>query len=90
MAGGNDTSVLHPTWTTDNQLLYISDITDWWNLYHVTSSGEHVNLRPVNIEIGQPHWQFARHTYVIDPNGSGKIATSFAGVSSNIGLTSTM
>lgn len=71
-------SVMQPTWAPNNELLYISDLSNWWNLYHVTSSGEHVNLRPVDAEIGGPQWNFACYAYDCDPSDSGKIATSFA------------
>ncbi|XP_005101732.1 acylamino-acid-releasing enzyme [Aplysia californica] len=75
-ASGQDLSVLLPSWTANNELLYIGDQTNWWNLYHVTSSG-HVNLRPVEAEIGGPQWQFGRTSYVQEPNGGSRIATSF-------------
>ena len=35
LAGGEGVSVMHPRWTPDNQLVYISDVTNWWNLYKV-------------------------------------------------------
>ena len=72
---------MHPCWTLENELLYIGDQTDWWNLYLVTGSGEHVNLRPIDQEVGKPHWMFAHYTYDLDRRGSGNIVTVFAGVS---------
>ena len=80
MAGGDDTSVLQPNWTPDNELLYLGDQADWWNLYLVAPSGEHVNLRPVDKELGGPCWTFANHYYDVDPSGSGLIATSYGKV----------
>ena len=74
-------SVLHPRWTPNNELLYISDESDWWNLYHVTSDNQHVNLHPVKTEIVKPHWIFAEYGYDIDPRGTGNIVTTFGGVS---------
>lgn len=74
-------SVIQPSWTGDNELLYIGDQTDWWNLYHVTKSGEHVNLHETNAEIGGPQWVFGRASYVLEPNGGTRIVTSFQGVS---------
>ncbi len=81
MAGGDDVSVMHPRWTPDNELIYIGDQTDWWNIYHVTSTGQHVNLTPKDVEYGFPHWIFAYYTYDIDPTGSGNIVVC-AGVRS--------
>jgi len=81
VAGGNDVSVIEPDWTTDNELLYVSDSTDWWNLYHVTSTGEHMNLYPKDKEIGGPHWYFNNSTYAVDQSGNGRIITIMGGVS---------
>lgn len=78
-AAGQDLSVIEPSWTEDNDLLYIGDQTDWWNLYHVTKSGEHVNLNEAKAEIGGPQWMFGKTSYVRDPNGGTRIATSFNG-----------
>lgn len=74
VAGGENISVMHPSWTADNQLLYVSDKTNWWNLYHMTPNGDHVNLLPRDCEIGSPHWMFGTAPYSIDRSGSGKIA----------------
>ncbi|KAK3595972.1 hypothetical protein CHS0354_032487 [Potamilus streckersoni] len=76
-AGGNDISVMQPSWTAKNELVYISDQTDWWNLYHVTSTGEHVNLLPREQEIGGPQWIFGDPGYQIDPRNNGEIVTIF-------------
>lgn len=80
VAGGNEVSVTEPEWTPENELVYVSDVSDWWNLYHVTSAGKHVNLLEKESEIGGPHWQFHQPTYAIDQSGNGNIITSFGGV----------
>ncbi|XP_064600523.1 uncharacterized protein LOC135466778 [Liolophura sinensis] len=77
VSGGDDVSVIYPGWTMDNELLYIGDQTEWWNLYHVTKSGDHVNLHPKQAEVGCPHWIFGFNKYSIDPTGSGNILTLF-------------
>ena len=33
MAGGSDESILQPEWSPDGFLHFVSDRTDWWNLY---------------------------------------------------------
>jgi hypothetical protein len=81
VAGGNDTSVIEPKWTPDNELLYIGDKTGWWNLYLVAPSGEHINLRAVDKELGGAHWIFANYYYDVDPSGSGLVATTYDHVS---------
>ncbi|CAH1792051.1 unnamed protein product [Owenia fusiformis] len=79
IAGGNENSVMLPSWTSDNELLYVGDQSDWWNLYHVTKSGDHVNLREVEKECGMPNWIFGWQTYDQDPSGNGDIAVLYAG-----------
>ena len=39
MAGGPGESVAQPLWQGD-QLSFISDRTDWWNIYTETSPGQ--------------------------------------------------
>ncbi|XP_048259683.1 uncharacterized protein LOC124146647 [Haliotis rufescens] len=81
IAGETDLSAITPGWTPDNELLYIGDQTDWWNLYHVTESGDQVNVLPRDVELGEPHWQFCTRsrTYCCDPTGSGKVVTTYGG-----------
>lgn len=79
---GQDLSVIEPLWSNDNELLYISDQTDWWNLYCMTDEGKHFNLRPVDTEIGGPMWQFSMKYYDVEPN-SQRVVTTYGGVSHN-------
>lgn len=79
VAGAQEASVMQPRWTADNRLLYISDLSEWWNLYTVLPSGEHVNLHSASCELGGPHWTFANHAYHVDLNGEGNICTSYGG-----------
>ncbi|GFO22772.1 prolyl tripeptidyl peptidase-like [Plakobranchus ocellatus] len=79
-SSGQDWSVIQPSWTPQGQLLYIGDQSNWWNLYLVTESGEHVNLHPVQAEIGGPQWWLGRTPYTLDPKSNGgRILTSFGG-----------
>lgn len=70
-----------PSWTPNNELLYIGDQTEWWNLYHVNSNGDHINLLPRDKETGGPHWVFAYYAYAIDPRGNGKVVLNSGSVS---------
>ena len=83
VAGGDDVSVMIPTWTHENELLYVGDQTNWWNLYKVSATDSHTNLLPKETEIGGPHWVFGSRakSYCLDPSGSGKLLTTFGGVS---------
>ena len=80
VAGGTDISVIQPSWTCDNDLLYIDDRTDWWNLYHVTKSGDHVNVLPRSQECGGPQWIFGMNAYMVDPRGNGDVVVAYGKV----------
>ncbi|XP_060074575.1 uncharacterized protein LOC132554287 [Ylistrum balloti] len=79
VAGGDNCSVIEPGWTTDNNLLYISDKSEWWNLYKMTSEGEHINLLPQEKETGGPHWGFNCTSYSVNPSGNGQVAIKMGG-----------
>ena len=72
--------MIQPSWTCDNELLYIDDRTDWWNLYHVTKLGDHVNVLPQEKECGGPQWIFGMSAYMVDPRGNGNVVTVFGKV----------
>ncbi|CAL1527802.1 unnamed protein product [Lymnaea stagnalis] len=77
-ATGQDLSVMQPSWTANNELLYIGDQTDWWNLYQRAEIGD-INLHETNAEIGGPQRQFGKASYALEPNGGSRIVTSFKG-----------
>lgn len=54
-AGGPAESVVDPQWSKEGELYYISDRTNWWNIY----KGDTPIWRS-NVECALPHWCFAR------------------------------
>ena len=83
LAGGRDESIVQPEWTMDGSLLFVSDRTDWWNLYRFeavgiaaaidsgdsASLGAATPLAPVDAEIGIPHWVFDNSRYAVLSDG---------------------
>ncbi|HEY6533359.1 MAG TPA: prolyl oligopeptidase family serine peptidase [Acidimicrobiales bacterium] len=83
VAGGRDESVTQPEWTADGDLLFLSDRTDWWNLYRLAadrieaalaagpggSAPEAVAVAPLEAEIGVPHWVFDQSRYAVLADG---------------------
>jgi len=62
VAGGPAESILQPEWSPDGQLYFVSDRTDWWNLYRVR--GERVEAVLTRAaEFGAPQWQFGMRFY---------------------------
>lgn len=55
-------SVLQPEWAPDGTLYFISDRTDWWNIYRLRD-GTVEPVTDVEAEIGGPMWQFGQTWY---------------------------
>jgi dipeptidyl aminopeptidase/acylaminoacyl peptidase len=62
VAGGLTESIFQPEWSPDGVLYFISDRTDWWNLYR-WQDGAIVPLCPKAAEFGLPQWVFGMTTY---------------------------
>ncbi|MDF1498913.1 MAG: prolyl oligopeptidase family serine peptidase [Anaerolineales bacterium] len=75
VAGGESTSIFQPEWGPDGLLYFISDRTDWWNLYRQTPAGELENICPIEAEFGYPQWLFGftKYTFL----ASNAILTSY-------------
>ncbi|PSO51257.1 MAG: peptidase [Cyanobacteria bacterium SW_9_44_58] len=63
VAGGKEEAVCHPLWSPDGQLYFVSDRTNWWNLYRLTSEGEIESLFEMEAEFAFPHWVFGLSLY---------------------------
>jgi dipeptidyl aminopeptidase/acylaminoacyl peptidase len=65
VAGGPDESIWQPEWSPEGELHWVSDRTDWWNLY--SESGR---LTDERAELGMPMWQFGGSTYAFLEDGA--------------------
>lgn len=74
IAGSTDESVFQPQWSPDGILHFVSDRTNWWNLYRLRD-GEVEPLTDLEAEFGQPQWTFRRSTY--DFASAGRIICSY-------------
>ena len=63
VAGGGDESIFQPVWSRDGSLLYVSDRTDFWNLYRIGTDGGTTALAPMAGDIGVPQWVFGQSRY---------------------------
>jgi dipeptidyl aminopeptidase/acylaminoacyl peptidase len=62
IAGGKNESICQPEWSPKGELYFVSDRTNWWNLYRVRSE----KIEPVILmeaEFALPHWVFHMSTY---------------------------
>ena len=63
-AGGPEESVLQPAWSPDGRLYFVSDRTNWWNLYRRNGDGSVESVTgPMDLEFAKPHWVFGSNTY---------------------------
>ena len=79
IAGGDDESIVQPTWSPNGLLHFATDRTGWWNI-HAWKDGEPVNLLNEESDHGRPDWQFAFTSYAHLPDG--KIALGKGGATS--------
>jgi dipeptidyl aminopeptidase/acylaminoacyl peptidase len=70
VAGGPTESIFQPEWSPDGVLHFVSDRSDWWNLYRLedvseagTGDTQSRVLVPMEAEFGQPQWVFGISTY---------------------------
>lgn len=63
VAGSATESILQPTWRRDGGLYFLSDRTNWWNLY-CERNGQIEAVAPLAAEIGGPAWVFGLCDYV--------------------------
>ncbi|HWD95031.1 MAG TPA: S9 family peptidase [Acidimicrobiales bacterium] len=66
-------SVIQPRYGADGSLFFVSDRTDWWNLYRDTPAGP-IALYPVEAECGHPAWVFGLSDYAPLADGSLVVA----------------
>jgi dipeptidyl aminopeptidase/acylaminoacyl peptidase len=74
IAGGPDESVLQPEWSPAGELYFISDRSDWWNLYRARGEGDEPVCRRA-AEFGAPQWVFGQRWY--DFNGPDEVVCVF-------------
>jgi len=62
VAGDGEEAVLQPEWAPDGSLVFVSDRSDWWNLYRW--DGEQAEpLLEMPAEFGRPQWLLGRPSY---------------------------
>ncbi|PWI56944.1 peptidase [Sulfoacidibacillus thermotolerans] len=62
VAGGKEESVFQPEWSPLGDLYYVSDRTNWWNLYRYAQGRTEIVVQKA-VEFGMPQWVFGMSTY---------------------------
>ncbi|HEY5980564.1 MAG TPA: prolyl oligopeptidase family serine peptidase [Microlunatus sp.] len=81
VAGGPGESAVHPRWAPGGELVYVSDRTDWWNLY-ADREGVSTPLWPEAAEFATPQWVFGEQPYVVLDSSRLLVTRISAGVTS--------
>nr|MBA3243329.1 PD40 domain-containing protein [Acidobacteriota bacterium] len=63
VAGGPEECIFQPEWSPTGVLYFISDRSNWWNLYRLGEGGEPEAMCKREAEFGVPQWLFAMSTY---------------------------
>ena len=70
IAGGRSESIAEPAWSPDGSLHFVSDRSDWWNLYRLEGDGSITAVAPMEAEFAGPQWVFGMSTYGFAGDGS--------------------
>lgn len=64
IAGGTEESILQPEWSQEGKLYFLSDRTNWWNLYHYEKGQVHpIYIAPY--DFGGPPWLMRMSHYAL-------------------------
>jgi len=62
IAGGPEESIFQPQWSPDGVLYFVSDRSNWWNIYRY-ADGRVACVLEKEAEFGLPQWVFGMSTY---------------------------
>lgn len=68
IAGGQQESVYQPQWSPAGELYFVSDRSNWWNIYRHTDAGAEI-VCEMQAEFATPQWVFGMSTYGFLANG---------------------
>ena len=74
VAGGPGESVTEPQWRPDGSLWFLSDRTDWWNLYRWLPGRDIEAVVRTEADIGVPAWAFGTSRYAVLDDGRVVVA----------------
>ncbi len=63
IAGGPEEAVFQPQWSTAGELFFVSDRSQWWNLYRYNPASGVVPVSPLDAEFATPLWTLGMSTY---------------------------
>ncbi|MEH6469259.1 MAG: prolyl oligopeptidase family serine peptidase [Porticoccus sp.] len=70
IAGNGEEAIFQPQWSPDNQLYFVSDRDNWWNLYRWLPSSGVEPIQPMTAEFATPLWVLGMSTYGFCDDGT--------------------
>ncbi len=84
VTGGSTESIVQPEWGDDGHLWFLSDRTDWWNLYRCDNAGVPggftTRVGGGQFEVATPAWVFGGSRYALLEDGRVVFAYASDGV----------
>src|SRR5256714_4311530 len=63
VAGGREESIFQPEWSPSGVLYFVSDRSNWWNIYRLNGDGTVEAMCETEAEFATPQWLFAMSAY---------------------------
>ena len=77
VTSGVGESVLEPCWDADGSLYFLSDRSNWWNLYRLADN--HIStVFAIDAEIGGPLWTLGQSSYALTGDGRAVVRYTVA------------
>lgn len=70
VAGNGREAIFQPQWSPDNQLYFVSDRDNWWNIYQWHPESGITPIQPMNAEFATPLWVLGMSTYGFTADGT--------------------
>jgi dipeptidyl aminopeptidase/acylaminoacyl peptidase len=75
--GGTEESVVEPRWDADGTLYFVSDRSNWWNLYRY-KDGRVASVFSFEAEIASPLWTLGQSNYALTGDGRAVVRYTIA------------
>jgi dipeptidyl aminopeptidase/acylaminoacyl peptidase len=75
--GGTEESVVEPCWDLDGTLYFLSDRSNWWNLYRY-KDGRIASVFSFEAEIASPLWTLGQSNYALTGDGRAVVRYTIA------------
>jgi len=70
IVGNGNEAIFQPQWSPDNQLYFVSDRDNWWNLYRWQPTSGVESIQPMAAEFATPLWVLGMSTYGFCDDGT--------------------